>query len=316
MSRHSKRSELHIIVEVSLDRLLEGLPEASWRRESKVASCTQHAGFGWLAKRAGEAWGDAGSAPFAARLSGGQSRPTDFWMWADPLHIEIRRDHGRARIGSDMDCSQEDLDALFGIVAGAARQRDAGLVRGPDPRRWLLRAPRPLDVVCTHPHRLSDADVYTHRPRGPDRRWIEGFLAEVEMAIFQTTTTGGQAPFASANAVWLSGGGVLPQQAATAPKALLVTDSVVARSAWEWAGGRVASGSAWSASLAEDQVVYVDPGLGDAQCNHFLEAWFEGLDALVARGAKSRFSALTIAGNDGIARFVPPKWWSWRRKRG
>lgn len=307
-------SRLHIIVDAPLERLLAGQDESSWQLEPRATSRPLGA-FGVLAQCIDEGLNLVGSAPFAAHRAGAD--PGCFWMWVDPIHIELRRDHGLARLGSDIHVSAINFDALFGVVRDAAASRGAELLPSAESGRWLLRLPRPLEVICASPNALSNADVYSHRPVGRDSRWVESFLGEVQMGIhdgFPQLADEALAP----NAVWLSGGGALPGRSPAPPEASLASEYVPARSLWEWAGGKLLAAPTPAATAAVNQVVYARPRPGTEGREQFLSGWYEReLPAAMAGATSGRISSLQVSGFDGTsARFVPPRWgWSsWRRR--
>lgn len=303
-----------MIVDVPLERFLEGQSPSSWRPEPATVEQVRGA-FGVLARAIDETLCQVESAAFAARRSGAGSG--GFWMWADPIHIELHRDHGRARLGSDVNASAIDPKALFGVVRDAARRSGADLQPGTEPGRWLFRAPRPLEVVCASPDTLSGADLYSHRPAGRDRGWVDRFLGEVQMAIHEAFPQAAEGTLAP-NAVWLSGGGVLPERPSVAPGAILATELAAAQSLWEWAGGDVVAGSAWRPKPGEYRILYAKPGLGGAQRDSFLRRWRDReLAAAVAGAIRGEIAGLRVSGSDGASARFLPAWWrwsSWRRR--
>ena len=135
------------------------------------------------------------------------------WLRADPAHI--RPDINGARllgIGRNLGVEQADAEAL--LPALRPLFGDAGfLLDAPHPQRWYLRLPRATKLpLFAAPEEALGDDVFEHRAEGPEARRWRLLESEVQITLHNhphntRRLEQGRVPI---NALWLWGGGVLP----------------------------------------------------------------------------------------------------------
>ena len=135
------------------------------------------------------------------------------WLRADPAHL--RPDINGARllgIGANLGITQADVDAL--LPALRPLFGDAGFpLDAPHPQRWYLRvSPAASLPRFATPDDALGADVFDHRTEGADARRWRILESEVQIILHNHPHNAlrlaqGLVPI---NALWLWGGGVLP----------------------------------------------------------------------------------------------------------
>ncbi len=135
------------------------------------------------------------------------------WLRADPAHI--RADINGARllgIGRTVGIDRSDVDAL--LPALRPLFGDAGMtLDAPHPERWYLRLARGTKLPdFASPEQALGDDVFEHTPGAPEARRWRTLASEVQITLHnhphnETRLASGRVPI---NALWLWGGGVLP----------------------------------------------------------------------------------------------------------
>lgn len=158
-----------------------------------------------------------GEPPVAAvtRLADMAVLDRDWWVRADPVHLEPRR--GGLVLHAGLGLDREESERLVAEL-NEALAADGWLLRAPCPERWYLRPPpetthirfTPLDAAVGR-------DVHPLLPRGPDQRLWHTRLNEIQILLHTSPVnaereTRGRLP---ANSVWFWGGGCLPQAGRT-----------------------------------------------------------------------------------------------------
>ncbi|HEX4327774.1 MAG TPA: hypothetical protein VH105_13200 [Burkholderiales bacterium] len=175
----------------------------------------------WFARFGIARQGDWPVAPF--RLSATEAG-NDYWLCADPIHLQL--DGNRVLI---------DPQSLDDLSAGEAESLIAGLnthlaadgmqLRAVSPTQWVLRAPRPLDMAAPAPGLATGMAATSALPQGADAAWARRLSSEAQMLLHQAAVnlereTQRRWP---ANSLWLWGGGVRPAGGvAPAPQRLIV----------------------------------------------------------------------------------------------
>jgi hypothetical protein len=141
------------------------------------------------------------------------------WLRADPAHV--RPDMNGARLlglGERLGLDREDIDAL--LPALRPLFGDSGFaLDAPTPARWYLRLPREAKVpVFSAPDAALGEDLFDHLPDGPEARRWRALQNEVQIVLHNHPWNArraerGRVPV---NALWLWGGGVLPDRVACA----------------------------------------------------------------------------------------------------
>jgi hypothetical protein len=233
----------------------------------------------------------------------------DWWVRADPVYLEPRRD---GLVLHPVRLTTEEAGHLATELA-AALATDGWLLRAPCAQRWYLKPPGTPQLATTPLAEVIGRDIRDFLPQGPDYRVWHTRLNEIQILLHTTDANAarearGECP---ANSVWFWGGGCLPEagpagfgqvwsdeplgqglarlcglparampaDAATwlklaepAPAALLVFDGLQA-------AARDGDGQAWAAGL-----------------NALIEQWLVPLRRAVERGA---IAGLTLLADTG-----------------
>ncbi len=141
------------------------------------------------------------------------------WLRADPAHV--RPDINGARllgIGERLSLSQADVDALLPALKPVFG--DSGFaLDAPTPARWYLRLLRDAKFPqFSAPDEALGEDLFEHQPDGPESRRWRALLNEVQIVLHNHPWNAQRAErgLVSINALWVWGGGVLPDRVTTA----------------------------------------------------------------------------------------------------
>jgi hypothetical protein len=162
------------------------------------------------------------------------------WLRADPAHV--RPDLNGARllgIGERLSLSQDDVDAL--IPALKPVFGDSGFaLDAPTPERWYLRLPREAKLPqFSAPDDALGEDLFEHQPDGPEGRRWRALLNEIQIVLHNHPWNAQRAErgLVPINALWIWGGGVLPDRV-TADAGLACSDDDLIRASMQLAGGQ------------------------------------------------------------------------------
>ncbi len=141
------------------------------------------------------------------------------WLRADPAHV--RPDMNGARllgIGERLSLSQDDVDALLPALKPVFG--DSGFeLDAPVPERWYLRLPRESKLPrFSTPDEALGEDLFEHQPDGAEGRRWRALLNDVQIVLHHHPWNAYRAErgLVQINALWLWGGGVLPDRVKTA----------------------------------------------------------------------------------------------------
>jgi hypothetical protein len=162
------------------------------------------------------------------------------WLRADPAHV--RPDINGARllgIGERLSLSQSDVDALMPALKPVFG--DSGFaLDAPTPARWYLRLPREAKLPeFSAPDDALGEDMFEHQPEGPEGRRWRALLNEVQIVLHNHPWNALRAErgLVPINALWVWGGGVLPDRM-TADTGLACSDDDLVRASMQLAGGK------------------------------------------------------------------------------
>lgn len=167
----------------------------------------------WLFERLGCALPANASVPEGplALLGDGGQPGAEFWFRATPVYLKADRDQLLVFDLEDQPLSQSDADLIASRV-NEHFESEGWYLATPQPMRWYLKAPGPLDVRTVAIDQAVGNTLSGVQPEGPDSALVRRFVTEVEMLIHQLS----QDPFSSSvlsspvNGLWLQGGGLLP----------------------------------------------------------------------------------------------------------
>ncbi|HXF67574.1 MAG TPA: hypothetical protein VNK67_12875 [Burkholderiales bacterium] len=150
-------------------------------------------------------------APLMLAFDGGEPGE-DYWLCADPVHLEARRDRLVLFGPEVVRPTREESDAL---VAALNRHfaADAIAFAAPHPERWYLRAEPAPRLVTRELSAAAGAEVEMDLPAGEDGPRWRRLLNEIQMLLHDHPVNQAReargAP--TANGLWLWGGGRLPR---------------------------------------------------------------------------------------------------------
>ncbi len=161
------------------------------------------------------------------------------WLRADPAHI--RPDINGARllgIGERLSLSLNDVDALLPALKPVFG--DSGFaLDAPMPARWYLRLLREAKFpYFSAPDEALGEDLFEHQPDGTEGRRWRALLNEVQIVLHNHPWNAQRAErgLVTINALWVWGGGVLPDRVVTDARQACSDDDVI-RAAIKIAGG-------------------------------------------------------------------------------
>jgi hypothetical protein len=233
-------------------------------------------------------------------MADGVAPETHYWLRADPVHLGVERDQLVLSEASTFSLAQDEADALIATLNQHFAADGLHFV-APRAQRWYLRlACSP--VLTTHGlYQAAGHNVHALLPAGQEAMRWRALLNEVQMLLFELPVNVAREArgIAPINSVWLSGGGVLPQDL---PQPF---DHV-------WAGDALARGLALAAripgkNLPEDAAAwlkqaapgkhllvldalrpvacYGDPHAWRGELARLEEQWFAPLKQALQRGA-------------------------------
>jgi hypothetical protein len=166
----------------------------------------------------------------AAALSwlGEGNDPGDYyWLYADPVHFSLQRDHFSLTLPAPMPLPQtQSLTLLDSLNRHFYEQ---GLhFHVASSGRWYLRLAESVDMATFSIAQAGGRDVRDFMPQGADAEKWRSLLNEMQMllhgqAINQAREDEGQPVI---NSLWLSCGGFLPEKPQTADKTICANDAL------------------------------------------------------------------------------------------
>ena len=253
----------------------------------------------------------------------------DYWLRADPVNLQVRRDH-LTLLGPEA-LSVSDREA--GLVIDALNRHfetDGLLFVAENPEAWLVRPPSPPHVSTTP---LCDAigrDIDPYLPKGVDAmRWNQ-IANEIQMLLHdhpvnEEREREGKFPV---NSLWFWGGGMAPD-VRQSPFSSISSDNLIARglskqtdtpfrpvpvNAKEWLSGLQGEGE--HLVILEDLRFpsrYGDANEWDSRLRRIESEWFEPLHLAVQEG-----STLTLTNCESGLSFGTGRldlWKFWKRNR-
>ncbi len=256
-----------------------------------------------------------------------------YWLRADPVELRFER-RRLMMVGGVRDLEAHESRDLVAALNGHFA-RDGITVLAPVPGRWYLRTDRTPLITTTPLSRAANDEISRHLPRGDAALYWHRVINEAQMVLHEHAVNEAREArgAASANSIWLWGGGTVPA-VSRAPYQSVWSEDALARSLAAAAGiaqhPLPGGGAAWltTAAAAGDNHLLVFNQLSDALRAGGVTAWCEEAAMLernwiapllpALRGGK--ISALTLAASNADvlleATVTPITWWRlWRHKR-
>ncbi len=235
------------------------------------------------------------------------------WLRADPAHV--RPDINGARllgIGERLSLSQADVDALLPALKPVFG--DSGFaLDAPTPSRWYLRLLREAKFPqFSAPDEALGEDLFEHQPDGPESRRWRALLNEVQIVLHNHpwNTQRAERGLVSINALWVWGGGVLPDRV-TAAVAQVRSEDDLLQALMRVAGGEAQTLPADFASVP----VVVDTLVDLRHGRDFAALQRDWLLPAVEAVRSGALATLTIdaADGSGLRLAKSQRWRFWRK---
>lgn len=134
----------------------------------------------------------------------------EWWIRADPVHLEPGRDSLMLRSGLDL--TQEEAAQLVAELNESLSQ-DGWLLKAPRPHRWYLKPPAAPSIRTTPLNAVIGRDIHPHLPQGDDYKTWHTRLNEIQILLHTSPVNAAREARGAlpANSVWFWGGGRLPR---------------------------------------------------------------------------------------------------------
>jgi len=179
------------------------------------ASCTQspHAEMeSWLCQSFGVARQNDYPIAALSLMADGIAPESHYWLRADPVHMGVERDQLVLSEASTFPLLQDEADALIASL-NQHFASDGLYFVAPRAQRWYLRLARTPKLTTHGLYQAAGHNVHPLLPAGEEAMRWRALLNEVQMLLFEHPVNVAREArgIAPVNSVWLSGGGVLPQ---------------------------------------------------------------------------------------------------------
>jgi len=147
----------------------------------------------------------------------------DWWIRADPVYLEPRRDSLILRASLDLD--RHESSALASEL-NESLMLDGWVLRAPHPDRWYIKPTNGFSVTTTPVTDAIGKNVDPLLPAGVDRTLWNSRLAELQIILHTSSVNAAREHrgLLPANSVWFWGGGRLPTQTAVTWNRVLARD--------------------------------------------------------------------------------------------
>lgn len=146
-------------------------------------------------------------APLTLAIDGGE--PGDaYWLRADPVHLQARRDQLRLAESGMLGISQQEADELAATLN--RHFADDGMTfLAARPGRWYLRLARRPEIITCAPGMAAGSNIDTFLPAGKDALRWHGITNEIQMLLHEHPVNEAREARneLTINSIWLWGGG-------------------------------------------------------------------------------------------------------------
>lgn len=183
---------------------------------------------------------------------------SDYWLRADPVHVEVRRD--QLILTEVRDITDSDAHALCGALTSHFGDQLAPLPM--HARRWYVRVATDPEISTTPLSRARGRAIEPLLPQGAGASRWHKLLNEAQMLLFHQPLNEAREVrgMQSINSVWLWGGGILPVAPDSAPAhADFFGDDFTARAVAKFSGVAVHPLPAkWHAGIGHTSLCLLD----------------------------------------------------------
>jgi hypothetical protein len=139
----------------------------------------------------------------------------DFWLRADPVHLQVNRDQLILTAPEGLSISDTEASSMVAALNHHFAADHFSFV-APEADRWYLRTPGPARIVTQSLSQVAGRDIDGLLPDGEDKLAWHRFFNEVQMVLHEHPVNEerelrGVPPI---NSLWFSGGGILPRACA------------------------------------------------------------------------------------------------------
>lgn len=147
-------------------------------------------------------------APLTLAIDGGE--PGDaYWLRADPVHLQARRDQLRLAESDMLGISRQEADALAATLNHHFADHGMTFLAA-RPGRWYLRLARRPEISTCAPGMAAGSNIDAFLPAGADALRWHGITNEIQMLLHEHPVNAAREARneLTVNSVWLWGGGV------------------------------------------------------------------------------------------------------------
>ena len=273
------------------------------RSDAAVARCDDEQA--WLCEQFGvPRQADWPSAPIAS-LGAGMTPGEDFWLSADPVHLQVNRDQLILLAPEALSITDAEAVSLSAALNRHFAADDFTFL-APQSHRWYLRTAQPARIHTTSLSRAIGHDVDCMLPEGEARRAWHRIFNEVQMLLHahpvnEDREQRGALPI---NSLWFSGGGTLPP--ATTTFRAVIGSSALAHGLAKLASIPFTATEQGIDAIAADDVLIelrdaetasmrLDPAAWKDALEDLEQHWFAPLAGLLTRGRIRRLIIATVA---------------------
>lgn len=216
----------------------------------------------------------------AAALSwlGEGNDPGDyFWFYADPVNLELQRDHFSLNLPAPLPMDTSEASALCTSL-NAHFCDDGWQFFVGSSGQWYMRLHYPFAVTTTSPAQAAKRDIRNYLPQGASAEKLHQLLNEIQMLLHEHPVNRlreeqGQP---TVNSLWFSSSGHAPLSAHVQPRTVL-SDHALARGLATWAGKEALPLPANLVLPSEDVVLVLDNAVQDT------DTWLKQLQAALGK---------------------------------
>ena len=246
-------------------------------------------------------------------LGEGNSPGDYFWLYADPVNLQLQRDHFTLNLPAPVPMTEAESQALC-VFLNRHFEEDGLEFHVGNSGQWYLRQAAPSAIAASFPSQAAGRDIRDFLPTGMAAEKWRSVLNEIQMLLHEHPVNMAREEQGqiSINSLWISGPGLKPLPAQVPPKTVFA-DHPLARGLAEWAGKAALPPPDYLAFSSDDEDVLLV--LEDKQDD--MAQW---LDLLQARLQTRRVRRLTInvfAGDQHLHVTLKPGdlWKLWRKQQ-
>ncbi|WP_171013976.1 phosphoglycerate mutase [Chitinivorax sp. B] len=187
------------------------LPALSWLLSRGAHAPQPLSLHHWLAQRFGMS--TDGMLPWAplSLLLDGTEPAGDYWMRADPVHLQVNRDQLILADSGILSITQYEADAIMASLNQHFSEDGLHFI-APYPNRWYLRCNQTPHITVVPVEHVIGQDIHRHLPQGHDAMHWHHLLNELQMLLYNHPVNDARdaAGDPTINSIWPWGGGTLP----------------------------------------------------------------------------------------------------------